>query len=101
MELIDFKEKLEQKQKGMNIALSSAQRTFLYGTYYEITGRTANINCSSCDSYTYKILLNYLKIQEPKETTIQEQYFEKFNKQVPNRYKNDVEWIKSKIDGKE
>jgi hypothetical protein len=101
MELIDFKEKLEQKQKGMNIALSSAQRTFLYGSYYEITGRTANINCSSCDSYTYKILLNYLKIQEPKETTIQEQYFEKFNKQVPNRYKNDVEWIKSKIDGKE
>jgi hypothetical protein len=101
MELIDFKEKLEQKQKGMNIALSSAQRTFLYGTYYEITGRTANINCSSCDSYTYKILLNYLKIQEPKETTIQEQYFEKFNKQVPNRYKNDKQWIKSKIDGKE
>ena len=65
MELKDFKEKLEQKQKGMNIALSSAQRAFLYGSYYEITGRTANINCSSCDSYTYKILLNYLKIQEP------------------------------------
>ena len=101
MELIDFKEKLEQKQKGMNIALTSAQRTFLYGCYYEITGRTANISCSSCDSYTYKILLNYLKIQEPKETTIQEKYFEKYGKPVPNRYKNDVDWIKSKIDGKE
>ena len=101
MELKDFKEKLEQKQKGMNIALSSAQRAFLYGTYYEITGRTANINCSSCDTYTYKILLNYLKIQEPTDKTIQEQYFEKFDKPVPNRYKNDVEWIKSKIDGKE
>ena len=97
MELKDFKEKLEQKQKGMNIALSSAQRTFLYGCYYEITGRTANINCSSCDSYTYKILLNYLKILEPKETTIQEQYFEKYGKQVPNRYKNDSDWIKSKL----
>lgn len=101
MELIDFKDKLEQKQKGLNIALTSAQRTFLYGCYYEITGITANINCSSCDSYTYKILLNYLKIQEPKETTIQEQYFEKYGKPVPNRYKNDVQWIKSKIDGKE
>ena len=101
MELIDFKDKLEQKQKGLNIALTSAQRTFLYGCYYEITGRTANINCSSCDSYTYKILLNYLKIQEPTDKTIQEQYFEKFDKPVPNRYKNDVEWIKSKIDGKE
>ena len=97
MELKDFKEKLEQKQKGMNIALSSAQRTFLYGCYYEITGRTANINCSSCDTYTYKILLNYLKILEPKETTIQEQYFEKYGKQVPNRYKNDSDWIKSKL----
>jgi len=97
MELKDFKEKLEQKQKGMNIALSSSQRAFLYGSYYEITGRTANINCSSCDTYTYKILLNYLKILEPKETTIQEQYFEKFNKPVPNRYKNDAEWIKSKL----
>lgn len=97
MELRDFKEKLEQKQKGMNIALTSAQRTFLYGCYYEITGRTANINCSSCDTYTYKILLNYLKIQEPKETIIQEQYFEKYGKQVPNRYKNDKQWIKSKL----
>lgn len=97
MELIDFKDKLEQKQKGLNIALTSAQRTFLYGCYYEITGRTANINCSSCDSYTYKILLNYLKILEPKETTIQEQYFEKYGKQVPNRYKNDSDWINSKL----
>ena len=68
MELKDFKEKLEQKQKGMNIALTSAQRTFLFGTYYELTGRTANINCSSCD-----------------------------NKPVPNRYKNNKEWIKSKL----
>jgi len=97
MELIDFKDKLEQKQKGLNIALTSAQRTFLYGCYYEITGRTANINCSSCDNYTYKILLNYLKILEPKETTIQEQYFEKYGKQVPNRYKNDSDWINSKL----
>ena len=97
MELIDFKDKLEQKQKGLNIALTSAQRTFLYGCYYEITGRTANINCSSCDSYTYKILLNYLKILEPKETTIQEQYFEKYGKKVPNRYKNDKQWIKNKL----
>ena len=97
MELIDFKDKLEQKQKGLNIALTSAQRTFLYGCYYEITGRTANINCSSCDAYTYKILLNYLKILEPKETTIQEQYFEKYGKKVPNRYKNDSDWINSKL----
>lgn len=97
MELIDFKEKLEQKQKGMNIALTSAQRTFLYGCYYEITGRTANINCSSCDTYTYKILLNYLNIQEPTEKTIEEQYFEKYGKTVPNRYKNDKQWIESKL----
>ena len=97
MELKDFKEKLEQKQKGMNIALTSAQRTFLFGTYYELTGRTANINCSSCDTYTYKILLNYLKIQEPTDKTIQEQYEEKYNKPVPNRYKNNKEWIKSKL----
>ena len=97
MELKDFKEKLEQKQKGMNIALTSAQRTFLFGTYYEITGRTANISCSSCDTFTYKILLNYLKIQEPSGKTITEQYEEKYNKPVPNRYKNDKEWIKSKL----
>lgn len=97
MELIDFKDKLEQKKKGMNIALNSKQRAFLFGTYYEITGRTANINCSSCDSYTYKILLNYLKIQEPKGKTIKEQYEEKYNKPVPNRYKNDKQWIKSKL----
>lgn len=97
MELTDFKEKLEQHQQGMNIALTSNERVFLYGCFYEITGRTANINCSSCDTYTYKILLNYLKIQEPTEKTIEEQYFEKYGKTVPNRYKNDKQWIESKL----
>lgn len=93
MELKDFKEKLEQKQKGMNIALTSKQRAFLFGTYYELTGRTANINCSSCDTFTYKILLNYLKLDK----SLAQQYEEKYNKPVPNRYKNDKEWIKSKL----
>lgn len=93
MELKDFKEKLEQKQKGMNIALTSKQRAFLFGTYYELTGRTANINCSSCDTFTYKILLNYLKLDK----SLAQQYEEKYNKPVPNRYKNNTEWIKSKL----
>lgn len=93
MELIDFKEKLEQKKKGMNIALNSKQRAFLYGSYYEITGRTANINCSSCDNYTYKILLNWLN----QNISDEQMYFEKYKKPVPNRYKNDKQWIKSKL----
>ena len=93
MELRDFKEKLEQKQKGMNIALSSKERAFLFGTYYELTGRTANLNCSACDTFTYKILLNHLK----QDKTITEQYEEKYNKPVPNRYKNDKEWIRVKL----
>jgi len=93
MELIDFKEKLEQKQKGMNIALNSKQRAFLYGSYYEITGRTANINCSSCDNYTYKILLNWLN----QNISDEQMYFEKYKKPVPNRYKNNNDWIKSKL----
>ena len=93
MELKDFKEKLEQKKQGLNIALTSAERTFLFGKYYELTGRTANINCSSCDAYTYKILLNHLNMDK----TIEQKYFEKYGKTVPNRFKNDKQWIESKL----
>lgn len=70
MELKDFKKRFIQKREGMNIRFTKEERTFLYGKYYELTGKTANISCSSCDSFTFKILLNHLNIQEankPKE----------------------------------
>jgi hypothetical protein len=53
----------------------------------------ANISCSTCDSYTYKILLNHLN----NEKSLEEQYYQKHGKKLPNRYKNDLDWIKSKL----
>lgn len=37
------------------------------------------------------------KEQEVKEKTLQEQYAEVFGKQPPARYKNDTEWLNTKI----
>lgn len=93
MELKDFKERLIKRKQGLNVTFTSAERTFLYGTYYKLTGRMADMSCSSCDSYTYKILLNHLN----NEKSLEEQYYQKHGKKLPNRYKNDLEWIKSKL----
>lgn len=64
MELKDFKKRFIQKREGMNIRFTEAERIFLYGKYYEFTGRVAGTSCGACDSFTFKILLNHLNIQE-------------------------------------
>lgn len=93
MELIDFKDRLERSANGNKVVFSSIEKTYLFGKHYELTGRTVNRNCSSCHPYAYKILLNHINLNK----SPQEMYFQKYDKPVPNRYKNNTEWIQSKL----
>lgn len=93
MELKDFKERFEKRKEGLNVTFTRTERTYLYGMYFKLTGRPANTNCSACDSFTYKILLNHINL----DISIESQYEKKHGKRVPNRYKNDKQWIESKL----
>jgi|TARA_B110000908_G_C10195913_1_gene422875 hypothetical protein len=62
MEIIDFKERLQRTQKGSRVVFTPEEKTFLFGTYFNLTGKIAKSSCGSCHNYTYKILLNYINI---------------------------------------
>jgi hypothetical protein len=95
MELKDFKQRLEKKINFCAIFFNNTEKTFFKGAYYEITGKHANFNCGVCENSIYKTLLDHLN-KEP-ELTLSEQYINKYNKPLPNRYKYNETWIKSKL----
>lgn len=95
MELKDLKEKLRKKTEFYAVSFDEVEMTFLKGVFYEITGKAPRLNCSVCISNFYKTL--YLKACKDTELTLEEQYINKYNKPLPNRYKYNEDWIKSKL----
>lgn len=95
MELKDLKEKLRKKTDFCAVNFDEVELTFLKGVFYDITGKAPRLNCSVCVTEFYKTL--YLKACKQTELTLEEQYINKFNKPLPNRYKNDKQWIKEKL----
>jgi len=98
MELIEFKEKLRKKVNYCAVFFNDTEKAFLNGTYYEIFGKIPKQNCNGCAIDTYKRLLKHLEeTEQSEELTLAEQYTEKYNKPLPNRYKYNEDWIKSKL----
>ena len=71
MELKQFKEKLQDVVNGkvvdgISTKFTKEERTFLESEYKSRTGHHMPSNCGSC-VYPYKILLNWINIDESKE----------------------------------
>ena len=95
MELKDLKEKLRKKTDFCAVSFDEVELTFLKGVFYEITGKAPRLNCSVCVTQFYKTL--YLHACKDTELTLEEQYINKYDKPLPNRYKYNEDWIKSKL----
>jgi hypothetical protein len=130
MELIDFVERLEKITQGAKIDFSQDEKNFLHEQYYQTQGHYFPKSCGSCTyGYKVLLNVSKSKIKKeniknnvsfkdevvtgPKDKTqisieneaptledYRKEYKEKFGKEVSNKYKNNLEWIKSKLYGK-